>query len=264
MTHQAKHRTALIGIGLLAGFLSGLFGVGGGVLIVPGLILLAHFDQKRASATSLVAIVPIAATAMVSYLIAGNVVWAVALPVAAGMIVGGSIGSWLLHRLPTTVIAWVFIAVIVVVAVQLMFDEPVRGLAVVLGALDMVWLGLFGVGAGILAGLVGVGGGIIVVPSLQIFWGMSDLVAKAASLVAMVPSALITSLQNARRGNVDLASGFTVGIAGAVTSVLGAWVATIIDPKAGSIVFGVFLLLVAAQLVAKRFPRPKPKGEPAH
>nr|WP_167051594.1 sulfite exporter TauE/SafE family protein [Salinibacterium sp. ZJ77] len=243
---------ALIGIGILAGFASGLFGVGGGVLIVPGLVLLAHFEHKRATGTSLVAIVPIAITAMVSYLVAGNVVWEVALPIAVGMIVGGAIGSWLLARLPTTAIAWAFIVVLVVVAIQLLLDEPARGAQVTVGAVEILLFGLFGLAAGIVSGLVGVGGGIIIVPALQVGWGLSDLVAKGASLVAIVPSAVITSVQNHRRGHTDIRSGLIVGVAGAVTSVLGAWVANVIDARAGSIVFGVFLLLVAAQMVQKR------------
>lgn len=242
----------LIGIGLVAGFTSGLFGVGGGVLIVPGLLLLAHFDQKRAAGTSLVAIVPISLAAMVSYLAGGHIVWGIALPIALGMIAGGAVGSLLLSRLPVNVIAWAFIAVLVVVAIQLLLDEPVRAVAAPVGPLEIAMFALFGIVAGIVAGLAGVGGGIIIVPALQIGWGFSDLVAKAASLVGIVPSAVITSVQNHRRGNTDIRSGLVVGVAGAVTSTLGAWTAAVIDPRIGSIVFGVFLLLVAAQLVQKR------------
>lgn len=260
MTDSRRRTLVLVVIGLVAGFTSGLFGVGGGVLIVPGLMLLAHFDQKRASGTSLVAIVPIALVATVSYFVAGHVVWGVALPIAVGMIVGGAIGSWLLSKLPTAVIAWAFIVVLVAVAIQLLFDEPVRGVAAPVGAVEVLLFGLFGVLAGIVAGLVGVGGGIIVVPALQVGWGFSDLVAKAASLVAIVPSSIVTSVQNHVRGNTDVASGLVVGLAGAATSILGAWTANVIDARAGSIVFGVFLLLVAVQLVQKQLAARRRRG----
>lgn len=58
---------------MIAGFTSGLFGVGGGIIIVPALVLLAAFDQKVATATSLMAIVPIAISGMVGYAIDGEV-----------------------------------------------------------------------------------------------------------------------------------------------------------------------------------------------
>ncbi|MDG9422968.1 TSUP family transporter, partial [Streptococcus pneumoniae] len=59
--------TAFIGIGLLAGLLSGLFGVGSGTVIVPLLVLLLHFDQRLAAGTSLAAIVPTAGVGVISY-----------------------------------------------------------------------------------------------------------------------------------------------------------------------------------------------------
>lgn len=239
---------AYIGIGLVAGFLSGLFGVGGGVLIVPALVLLLQFDQKVASGTSLLAVVPIAIVGMLAYLTAGQVDWAIGIPLAIGMITGGILGSWLLHRLPTMVISWIFIAVLLVVAVRLFFEEPVRGVSHPVDALGVVLLVAFGVLVGTLSGLVGVGGGVIIVPSLIVFWGIGDLVAKGASLVAMIPSAITTSVQNLLRRNGDLIAGLSIGIPGALMTFPGSWLATAIDPKSASILFGVFLLAVVVQL----------------
>ncbi|WP_348665970.1 TSUP family transporter, partial [uncultured Microbacterium sp.] len=73
---------ACIGIGLLSGFLSGLFGVGGGTVIVPLLVLLLGFDQRRAAGTSLAAIVPTSAVGVISYAVHGSVAWIPALLLA--------------------------------------------------------------------------------------------------------------------------------------------------------------------------------------
>ena len=75
-------------VGVLAGFLSGLFGVGGGILIVPGLLLVAKMEQKNAHGTSLGATLPISAASLLTYWNHGNVNWAVALPLAIGAILG--------------------------------------------------------------------------------------------------------------------------------------------------------------------------------
>ncbi|HMS38540.1 MAG TPA: sulfite exporter TauE/SafE family protein, partial [Arachnia sp.] len=70
-------------VGLASGLMSGLFGVGGGTVIVPLLVLLAAFDQRLASGTSLAAIVPTAVIGVVSYAIMGEVSWG-----AAGLLGG--------------------------------------------------------------------------------------------------------------------------------------------------------------------------------
>jgi len=255
--NPAARIVALAAIGLGAGFLSGLFGVGGGILIVPALVLILGFPQKLATGTSMVAIAPISLVGVISYLIQGNVDWLIGGCLAVGMVAGGALGSWLLHRLHTKVITWIFIVVIVAVAIRMFFADPPRGIPDALQVWEYFVLLAFGVGAGILSGLVGVGGGVILVPSLIVFFGTGDLIAKGASLVAMLPNAVSTSVQNLRRRNADLKAGLTIGVAGAVTSVLGSLCAVWIDPRAGSILFGIFLLIVSAQLVWRAVRAPK-------
>lgn len=242
----------LVVVGLIAGFLSGLFGVGGGVLIVPALVLMLGFDQKVASGTSLIAVAPIALVGTIVYGVQGQVAWAPAIILAATMIVGGSIGSWLLAKLPTLVVTWIFLAALVVVAVQLMFQTPDRSVVnVVDGWGDVVVIAVVGVAAGMLSGLIGVGGGIIIVPVFIVFIGLSDVVSKGVSLVGLLPNALTTSIQNLRRRNGRLAEGLTVGIAGAATTLPGNLLANALDSRLASILFAVFLLAVGAQLAVR-------------
>src|SRR5215207_10286602 len=75
-------------VGVVAGFLSGLFGVGGGILIVPALVLVLRFDQRLAHGTSLAAVLPIAISSLTSYAIDDKVDWAVGLLLAIGAIAG--------------------------------------------------------------------------------------------------------------------------------------------------------------------------------
>ncbi|MFS0854092.1 sulfite exporter TauE/SafE family protein [Microbacterium sp. 179-I 3D4 NHS] len=242
---------AFIGIGLLAGLLSGLFGVGGGTVIVPLLVLLLHFDQRLAAGTSLAAIVPTASVGVVSYAVSGSVAWIPALILAAGAVVGAQIGTRLLPRISQTALRWGFVGFLVVVIVTLFLVIPSRD-----AAFDLTWgtaaaLVGVGVGTGILAGLIGVGGGVIVVPVLMLAFGTSDLVAKGTSLLMMIPTALSGTIGNLRNRNVDLLAALLIGVAACTTTALGAWIATLIDPTAGNLLFAAYLVVIAVQMALK-------------
>lgn len=241
----------LIVIGAVAGFLSGLFGVGGGVVIVPLLMLLLGFDQKRAAGTSLAAIVPTSLVGVISYASTGNVSWVSGGLLAIGAVGGAQLGALLLHRLPQRAIRWAFIAFMVVVIVSLFVVVPSRGDTVAYTPLSIAGLIAVGIVVGILAGILGIGGGVIVVPVLILVFGASDLIAKGTSLLMMVPTAISGTLGNARRSNVNLRAAAFIGVAACVTVTLGALVAGTISPLVGNILFAAFLTVVLAQLIVK-------------
>ncbi|MBD3758596.1 MAG: sulfite exporter TauE/SafE family protein [Microbacterium sp.] len=248
---DARFVLSCIGVGLAAGLLSGLFGVGGGTVIVPMLVLLLRFDQRLAAGTSLAAIVPTAAVGVVSYAVHGSVAWIPALILAAGAVVGAQIGTWLLARLPQNALRWGFVAFLAVVIVMLFVVVPSRDaeLALTLGSIiGLVALGLF---TGIMAGLLGVGGGVIVVPALMFLFGTSDLIAKGTSLLMMIPTAVSGTVGNLRRGNVDLLAAGLVGVAACTTTAVGAWLATLMSPLVANILFAVFLAFIAVQMAVK-------------
>lgn len=240
-----------IGIGLAAGLLSGLFGVGGGTVIVPLLVLLLKFDQRLAAGTSLAAIVPIATVGVISYAVHGSVAWIPALILAVGAVVGAQIGTWLLPRLSQTVLRWSFVGFLGVVIVSLFIVIPSREAELVLEPLTIVGLAALGIVTGVLAGLLGVGGGIIVVPALMLVFGTSDLVAKGTSLLMMIPTAISGTIGNARRGNVDLLAAVLLGAAACTTTALGAWIATLIDPFVGNVLFAIYLFFIAVQMALR-------------
>ena len=77
---KTRSRLAIaLAVGLGAGLLSGLFGVGGGILIVPAFVLLLKFDQRLANGTSLGAVLPISISGLMTYWSQGNVDWYMAL-----------------------------------------------------------------------------------------------------------------------------------------------------------------------------------------
>lgn len=236
-------------VGLAAGFLSGLFGVGGGVLMVPGLVLVLGMGQRLAHGTSLAAIVPIALAGVIGYAIAGEVDWVASLFLVVGSAgVGAVIGTHLLHVLPTRLLALVFAAVLAATAVRMLVGEGTaagRGDLTVAVALELVAVGVV---TGTLSGLLGVGGGIITVPALVVLLGVPAAVAKGSSLAVIIPTAVVGTQRNRARRNVDLRVAAVLGLSGVVSSFLASQVSVDLDERLSNRLFAGLLLAVAAKL----------------
>ena len=255
--HARGRWIALVLLGLVAGFLSGLFGVGGGILIVPALTLLLGFDQRVAAGTSLAAIVPMAIVGVVSYAIEGSVDWIAAALLAVAAIVGAQIGSHLLNRLPIQALRWAFIAFLVVIVVSLFLVIPSRDSVIELTVGSVLGLLALGLVTGVLSGLLGIGGGVIVVPMLIVLFGASDLVAKGTSLLMIIPTAISGTVGNLRRHNVDLPAAAVIGVAACTTTALGALAASAVDPAVANILFALFVAAIAVQLTVKALRSPR-------
>lgn len=117
---------SLIIIGLLAGVLSGVFGVGGGVIMVPLLVFLIGFNQHQAQGTSLAVLsVPVTFIAAYTYYKSGDDVvnWKYALIIAACFVAGGFIGSKLAVSLNEQVLKKVFAVILLVTAIRMFFSK---------------------------------------------------------------------------------------------------------------------------------------------
>jgi uncharacterized membrane protein YfcA len=110
----------LVLIGLVAGFFSALFGVGGGILIVPLLLLVCAFPQRSAAGTSLAAIGVIALVGTIAYGVRGEVEFGHAALVGLPAAVGAVAGAVLQQRLPVRTLAFGFSALLAVVGVVLL------------------------------------------------------------------------------------------------------------------------------------------------
>ncbi len=110
----------LVGIGLVAGLFATLFGVGGGIVVVPLLIALVGFDPKEATGTSLAAITLTAAFGAAAYVILDRVQWTEAALVGLPAVLGGLGGLWLQRRLSSRVLVLLFAAFIVATAARLL------------------------------------------------------------------------------------------------------------------------------------------------
>jgi len=105
-----------------------------------------------------------------------------------------------------------------------------------------------GVVVGVASGLFGIGGGVIIVPSLVGFFGVSELIAKGTSLLAMIPTSITGSIANTRARLVKPLDGLAMGVAAAVASFPGALVAHLMPTRLSHVLFAVLVLAAAVQL----------------
>lgn len=242
-------------LGVVAGFLSGLFGVGGGILIVPALVLAAGFDQRLAHGTSLASVLPIAASGLVGFAVQDSVDWVAALLLVVGSVLGAVIGTRLLQVLPVRALVVAFAVILLVTAARMAVASP-EGL----GRDELSWaiaigLVLLGLVTGVLAGLLGVGGGIVMVPGMVLLFGVPAAVAKGTSLAVVIPTAITATRRNVRTGNVDLAAAAVIGSAGVVTALLASQISVGLPEATANALFALLLLVLAGRmLVSLRSP----------
>jgi uncharacterized membrane protein YfcA len=120
---RSRQRTLqLMAIGTAAGLFSGLFGVGGGTVIVPLLVLWLGYGERQATGTSLATIVFIATFATAVQAAYGNVRFLDGLLIGVPAVGGVLIGTWLQRRLATRSIALLFAVVLVAAALELLLE----------------------------------------------------------------------------------------------------------------------------------------------
>ena len=109
-------------VGLIAGGLSGLFGIGGATIIIPALIFFLGFDQHKSQGTAIAALLPpVGILAAMKYYYSGNVAVGIALYVAIGFLIGGLFGSMLAQPIPDDVLRKLFAAYLMIIAIRMLF-----------------------------------------------------------------------------------------------------------------------------------------------
>ncbi len=238
----------LAGVGVAAGFISGLFGLGGGVLIAPGLIFLGGIPQRIAHGTSLAASAVFASAGIVAYALNSAVDIVAAALIFAGSSVGVLAGTELLNRVRIRTLQLAFIVLLAVTAGRLL-----AGTSEGTGELSLttaIAFGLVGCGllVGLAAGLLGIGGGIIVVPALVLLFEVGNVTAKGTSLLVVLPTAILGTLRNLRNDNIDLRAGLTTGAGGVLSAFGGGLLAGVIAPEVSTGLFAGLLIVIALRM----------------
>jgi len=240
--------------GLLAGFAGGLFGVGGGIILVPMLTAFFALSQHQAHGTSLAAIGATAVAGLVVYGLNGNVAWLPAALLAVASLPAARWGARLAARTSRERLTLAFAIFILVVAARILWRTPTGSAEHALTGLAGLAASLAtGAGVGLLSGFMGVGGGIIAVPALTLLFGMSQQLAQGTSLAVILVTAPYGALEHHRHGNVvpRLLPGLALG--SLVGAPIAALVAQRLPQEALARGFALFLVANAANMAWAAF-----------
>ncbi len=114
----------LLAVGLVAGFLSGLIGIGGGIVIVPILVYALHINQKQAQGTTLfMFMLPIGILGVYNYYKDGQVDFKSALIMCATFIIGSYFGSKTALSIDTKIVKQIFGGMIILIGIKMLFDK---------------------------------------------------------------------------------------------------------------------------------------------
>ncbi|UCE66931.1 MAG: sulfite exporter TauE/SafE family protein [Candidatus Zixiibacteriota bacterium] len=194
----------LVITGILAGFVGSLFGLGGGIIIVPALTLIFNVPVTVAVGTSLVSIVAVSTVAAIDFLKSGRADLELGITLAAATSSGAATGGLLAEYLPARII-YIFFSVILIIA-ALNMTRP-RRIMLIDHKYDSASHTAVGWGlslvAGNVSGILGVGGGIIQIPMMRTVMKVPFKIATATSSymigITVAPAAAIYML----RGDID-------------------------------------------------------------
>lgn len=187
--------SGLVALGAAAGFLSTLFGIGGGVLIVPVLVYVAGLDFPTATAVSLMAMLAHPPLGVYQHARRGAVNWRLALLLAVGGAVGVAAGIILAPHVPIPWLKLLF-AVVMLAAAWRLVARPAATAPAAATASTLLALGVV---AGLVSRLLGVGGGLVTVPVLVLL-GNAVHTAVGSSLVAVFTNAALASAVSLQAG----------------------------------------------------------------
>lgn len=253
----------LLILGVAAGVLSGMFGIGGGVVIVPALITLFGFTQLQANGTSLTALLmPVSIFAVLQYYRAGKLQIPIAAWVAVGLIFGSFAGAKLAISLPAATLKQAYGFFLLYASWRLVEPRKLwvayRGTAPEAKPADdqpaptLAWyyLIVIGVIAGIASGLFGIGGGLVIGPALMTFLHFDQHRAVGTSLAALLlPVSFPAVYTYYIAGQLDIGIALIVAVGLLVGAFAGAKIALGLTPTAVKRLYGLFLLIMGLRFI---------------
>jgi uncharacterized protein len=256
-------RAAALLTGVAAGLAGGLFGVGGGIVLVPLLTGALRLTQHEAHGTSLAAIGATAIASLFIYGTHGQVAWGTAALVGLASVLTARYGARLAALTSSRDLKRAFALLLVLVALRLLWQPPAGAGPpfhgpVAAGGFDL----LLGAAVGLLAGFMGVGGGVIAVPAFALVLGMSQTAAQGTSLAVILVTAPAGAFEHHRHGNVCLRLVPWLAVGAAAGGPAAAWLAQWLPQAALARAFALFLLANAAHLWVRAGgnAQPRPAG----
>lgn len=246
----------LLSTGVATGALSGLLGIGGGVVMVPALAAIG-FTRHVANAISLATIFLVAMAGAIGFAVSGAVDFPVGLALGAGGVVGATFGAGWAHRMSGRSLARFFGILLLFVGLRMLFGADAAAEAIVSGTFASIVIGVaIGVATGVLSGMAGVGGGVVMVPAMVFLLGFGQHLAEGTSLLAILFTSAAGTRVNRANGYVVWRPTLLLAATGVVAAPLAALFAQRIPAQTLTRLFALWLLVIAGRTLWKnRSPR---------
>ena len=240
-----------VGLGVLAGALGALLGVGGGVILVPGLVLVAGLPFTAAVGTSLVCIVGTSSSAAAEYLRQGRVDLGWAVEFQWYTVLGAVLAALVASAVPSRPLEIAFAVLLTVTAIRMWPRRGGETPPPPAGTLRAGAARVSGVGAGAVAGFLGIGGGLVNVPILHLLLGVPFDRAVATSVYVIGMTATAGGSVYLMRGDVDVATAGATLVGVVLGAGLAARVGHRLDQRGVKGAFALLLLYVAARMALR-------------
>jgi uncharacterized membrane protein YfcA len=231
-------------IGLFAGFIGGLLGLGGGIVIVPFLIILLGTDFNIAKTASLFAMIPKCIMGTYEHYKLGNIDFRMGITIGIMGAIGAAIGSYAGSMINAKYLIIVFSLFLFVSAARFFMRAEEKKIE---GKWIIPTVGLI---AGIMAGLLGIGGGVVIVQGM-VYIGVSMHMAVGTSLLAIIFNSISGTVSHALMGYISWAVIIPVTLAGMPGIVLGSRYCDRCKAPVLKRYFGVAMVLIGIYLILK-------------
>jgi hypothetical protein len=243
----------LLVLGLIAGFCSASLGIGGGVIIVPALLLLFDYEIKKTIGTSLATIVPTALVGVITHYIikSDNIKFLIVLFVVMGSIIGAKFGAKLADKISSKILRRSFALLLLFVGLKLIgiVNIPTEQISNITVYPILIILGLV---VGSASALFGIGGGVIMVPALDLFFGLSMHEAIATSLTVILPTTFAGAIFHRKFNNINTKAIKFLIPTSLIGAVFGAIVANRLPSVTLKIIFGIFIILCSIRIFLRK------------
>lgn len=251
-------------VGAATGILSGLLGLGGGIIMVPALLAIfsrSHLPVEHtmhlAMGTSLAVIFFTSATSLYSHRIHLRDAFKIYKRLLGGLVLGALAGAYLVSVLKTQMLILLFGILLVLISLNLFFGKTVQTEKPLPNTLKMF---SFGVGIGMLAGAFGIGGAIVTIPLLSYYAVAMRLAIVVSMLVGLTVSFLGTLIYVGTGSFVPDLPAYSVGyvyspawlglLLGSLLFVpVGAWISARLSTEKLKKIFALFLLIVGVKMI---------------
>jgi len=239
-------------IGLIAGVMSGMFGIGGGVVIVPFLVTFGGMGLKAANGTSLAALLlPVGILAVIHYKKENLIDLKAGLLIALGLASGVAVGAVLALDLPVEILKRLYGVFLIFVSYRFLvlpYRRKKRDMTELITeekAGEFWQFLLLGLAAGVMSGLFGIGGGVVIVPLLCTIFHFEQRKAAGTSLAALLlPVGLPGVIIYNQAGELSFLSALPVALGLLVGALGGARLAIGLKPLLIKRLYGAFLLII--------------------